>query len=123
MAERARRRLDSRYALQTRVLGERAAVSVVGVEQRGVEEASLGERDIERGGRVALGEDEAVSVRIERVGRIDAQRAPVGGHEQIDARQRRAEVGRLGRMRHFHDPGPNPGGDRGEFRNVHHGRC
>src|SRR5262249_52782974 len=77
MAEGARRRFDTGNALRAWMLGKLAAIIVEGRQGLGRSEAALGEDSIKGERRMALGQDETITVLGERVRRIDLQDRPI----------------------------------------------
>ena len=63
----------------------------------------LGEGGVEARGAVALREDKAVALGLERIGRIDVHLLEVQVGEYLGRRERPAGVARLGRMGRCHD--------------------
>ena len=64
---------------------------------------------------MALAQDEAVTVGIGGVLGIDAHLRPVGGGEQVEARERGGEVRRAGLVGHLHDLAAQLGGGALQF--------
>jgi hypothetical protein len=80
-----------------------AAVLAEGVQFLDREIALHRQHGIQRRGRVALGQDEAIPQRIIRPFRIDVQHMPIGRGQNIGAGQRRGQMRRLRGVRHLDD--------------------
>ena len=90
-----------------------AAIGVVGAQLLHVEEAALRQRRIHRCTRVALGEDQPVTVSHLGFSRIDVQHTGIEGRHDLRQGEDRADVAAAGDMGHFQamaadQPGQHP---------------
>src|ERR1700731_968523 len=114
MSKRSRGDFDSRQ-VRAGMLAERRAGLGVAFKQVLGEETSQRQSRVQRGRSVTLAEEKSVAIGVAGSARIDAEGAPVGSDENIDARQRRPQVRRARAMRHLHNPGPDQAGDGRSF--------
>jgi hypothetical protein len=118
VTERAGGQFDAGGAVGRGLFGEFAAVLAEGIEPALGEKVARGQGGVERGGRVAFAQDEAVTLEVGGLRRVDAERAPIGGHQNVDTRKRGAEVGRAGVVGELNDLVAEIAGDFFERRNV-----
>ena len=96
LAERAGGHVDARGVVHVRVALQAAADVAQRLELLNGEEPAARENGVERGGRVALGEDEAVAVGLVGIGRVDVHVLEVQVGQDVRDGQRPAGVARLG---------------------------
>ncbi len=103
MPQGPRGRFDTGQLVGRRMLGEAAPIGVVGGQFFEGKKALHRQGRIERHGRMPLGQDEPVAVGVVRACGVDAEHAPVGGREDVAAREARSQMGGLGGMAHVDD--------------------
>ena len=94
--------LDAGHLVRVRVAAENAVRRAEAVEFGLREEALVREHGVERETAVALAEDAAIAAGPLRFARVEAQHVVVEDAEDVDARERRADVAAARTRKHPH---------------------